>query len=225
MHIPDGFINATTSLGAGLISATGVGFSLRRAAEFIEERQAPLAGLLAAFIFALQMLNFPVAAGTSGHFMGALLAAVLVGPWVAVLIMAVVLGMQSVLFADGGLTALGLNILNLALIAVFGGWLVFLGARKVLPTGRTGVMVASGLAGAASVLAAAAGFVAEYAIGGMGTAPVNAVGVAMLGVHVVIGAVEGVLTALIVGGLLSVRPDLVYGAAGRGRLVAAEAGS
>lgn len=216
MHIPDGFINATTSLGAGLVSVGGLSFALRRAREFMEERRAPLAGLLAAFIFAVQMLNFPVAAGTSGHFMGGLLAAVLVGPWVAVLIMAVVLAMQALLFADGGLTALGLNIFNLALLAPLAGWIVFIGLRKVLPSGRNGVVVASGVAAALSVLAAASGFVIQYALGGTGSAPVATVAGAMAVVHLFIGAGEGVITALAVGAVLAVRPDLVYGAAGSG---------
>lgn len=214
MHIPDGFINATTSLGAGLVSVGGVALALRRAREFMEERRAPLAGLLAAFIFALQMLNFPVAAGTSGHFMGGLLAAVLVGPWVAVLIMAVVLGMQALLFADGGLTALGLNILNLGLIAPLLGWTTFLLVRKVLPGGRTGVIGAAGVAAVVSVVASALGFVAEYALGGTGSAPVGVVAGAMVGVHVLIGLGEAVITALTVSAVLSVRPDLIYGASG-----------
>lgn len=214
MHIPDGFINATTSLGAGLISVGGLSFALRRAKEFMEERRAPLAGLLAAFIFALQMLNFPVAAGTSGHFMGGLLAAVLVGPWVAVLVMAVVLAMQALLFADGGLTALGLNILNLALLAPLAGWIAFVGVRKVLPSGRRSVVFASGVAAALSVLAAASGFVIQYALGGTGSAAVGTVAGAMAAVHLVIGIGEGVITAFAVSALMAVRPDLVYGAAG-----------
>lgn len=214
MHIPDGFINATTSLGAGLISVGGLSFALRRAKEFMEERRAPLAGLLAAFIFALQMLNFPVAAGTSGHFMGGLLAAVLVGPWVAVLVMAVVLAMQALLFADGGLTALGLNVLNLALLAPLAGWVAFVGARKVLPSGRRSVVFASGAAAALSVLAAATGFVIQYALGGTGSAAVGTVAGAMAAVHLVIGIGEGVITAFAVSAVMAVRPDLVYGASG-----------
>lgn len=214
MHIPDGFINATTSLGAGLISVGGLSFALRRAREFMEERRAPLAGVLAAFIFALQMLNFPVAAGTSGHFMGGLLAAVLVGPWVAVLVMAVVLAMQALLFADGGLTALGLNILNLALLGPPAGWIAFVGVRKVLPAGRRSVVFASGVAAALSVLAAASGFVIEYALGGTGSAAAGTVAAAMGAVHLFIGIGEGVITAFAVSAVMAVRPDLVYGASG-----------
>ena len=140
MHIPDGFINATTSVGAGAVAAGGIGVSLRRAAQTLQERQAPLAGLVAAYIFAVQMLNFPVAAGTSGHLLGGVLAAVLVGPWAGAICVAVVLVVQSLLFADGGLTALGLNITNMAVVGVFGGWAVFRLLRRALPATRTSVV-------------------------------------------------------------------------------------
>ena len=164
MHIPDGFINAQTSLATGAVAAGGVGISLRRAAQTLQERQAPLAGLVAAFIFAVQMLNFPVAAGTSGHLLGGVLAAVLVGPWAGCVCVAVVLVVQS-LFADGGLTALGLNITNMAIVGVFGGWAVFVLLRRALPATKTSVMVSSGIAAGISVVLAASAFVLEYAVG------------------------------------------------------------
>ena len=213
MHIPDGFINAPTSLAAGAVAAGGVGVSLRRAAQTLQERQAPLAGLVAAYIFAVQMLNFPVAAGTSGHLLGGVLAAVLVGPWAGCVCVAVVLVVQSLLFADGGLTALGLNITNMAVVGVFGGWAVFRLLRRVLPATRTSVVAASGIAAGVSVVLAASAFVVEYALGGTGGAPVSTVLAAMVGVHTLIGIGEGVITALTVGVVLGVRPDLVYGAA------------
>ncbi|HZA84107.1 MAG TPA: energy-coupling factor ABC transporter permease [Actinomycetes bacterium] len=212
MHIPDGFINATTSVGAGAVAAGGIGVSLRRAAQTLQERQAPLAGLVAAYIFAVQMLNFPVAAGTSGHLLGGVLAAVLVGPWAGAICVAVVLVVQS-LFADGGLTALGLNITNMAVVGVFGGWAVFWLLRRALPATRTSVVAASGIAAGISVVLAAAAFVVEFAIGGTGGAPVGTVLAAMVGVHTLIGIGEGVITALTVGAVLRVRPDLVHGAA------------
>jgi len=211
VHIPDGFINAQTSLAAGAVAAGGVGISLRRAARTLQERQAPLAGLVAAFIFAVQMLNFPVAAGTSGHLLGGVLAAVLVGPWAGCVCVAVVLVVQS-LFADGGLTALGLNITNMAIVGVFGGWAVFVLLRRALPATKTSVMVSSGIAAGISVVLAASAFVLEYAVGGTGNAPVGTVLAAMVGVHTLIGIGEGVITALTVGVVLGVRPDLVYGA-------------
>ena len=212
MHVPDGFINAPTSLAAGAVAAGGVGVSLRRAAQTLQERQAPLAGLVAASIFAVQMLNFPVAAGTSGHLLGGVLAAVLVGPWAGCLCVAVVLVVQSLLIADGGLTALGLNITNMAVVGVFGGWAIFWLLRRALPATRTSVVVSSGIAAGISVVLAAAAFVVEYAIGGAGNAPVGTVLAAMVGVHTLIGIGEGVITALTVGVVLGVRPDLVYGA-------------
>lgn len=210
MHIPDGFIDLPTSLGAGALAAGGLALAARKASAELEERVAPLAGLVSAFVFAAQMLNFPIAAGTSGHLLGGVLAGVLVGPWTGALCVAVVLLVQ-VLFADGGLSALGLNITNMALIGALGGYWLFAVLRRLLPGGR-GVIAAAGLAAAGSVVLAAAGFWAEYALGGTTEVPLATVGAAMIGVHLLIGIGEGVITALTVGTVLAVRPDLVYGA-------------
>jgi cobalt/nickel transport system permease protein len=158
-----------------------------------------------------QMLNFPVAAGTSGHLLGGVLAAVLVGPWAGCICVAVVLVVQS-LYADGGLTALGLNITNMAVVGVFGGWAIFWLLRRALPATKTSVVVSAGIAAGISVVLAAGSFVVEYAIGGAGNAPVGTVFAAMVGVHTLIGIGEGIITALTVGVVLGVRPDLVYGA-------------
>ena len=212
MHIPDGFIDAGTSLAAGVVAVGGLAVCARRSAETLEEKQAPLAGLVAAFVFAVQMLNFPVASGTSGHLLGGVLAAVMVGPWVGALCVAVVLAVQALLFADGGLSALGLNIVNMALVGAIGGYAVFAVVRKVVPASKPGVVVSAGVAAGLSVVLAAGAFVVEYAIGGAGSASVRTVATAMLGVHTLIGIGEGVITALTVGAVLAVRPDLVYGA-------------
>ena len=212
MHIPDGFINGGTSAGAGIVAVGAVGVSLRRAADELDERRAPLAGLVAAFIFAVQMLNFPVASGTSGHLLGGTLAAVLVGPYVAALCLSVVLLVQGLVFADGGLSALGLNIVNMAVIGVGVGYLLFLMLRRLLPPGQRSVVVASAVAAGFSVVAAAIGFSIEYAIGGNGSASAQTVAAAMIGVHTLIGIGEGVITGLTVGAVLAVRPDLVRGA-------------
>ena len=169
MHIPDGFINAPTSLAAGAVAAGGVGVSLKRAAQTLQEKQAPLAGLVAAYIFAVQMLNFPVAAGTSGHLLGGALAAVLVGPWAGALCVSVVLLVQA-LFADGGLSALGLNIINMALITAWGGYASFLLLRRALPATNAAVTVSAGVAAGISVVLASLAFVVEYAVGGNGGA-------------------------------------------------------
>lgn len=212
MHIPDGFINAPTAIGAGAAAVGGIGVSLRKTAQTLSERQAPLAGLVAAYIFAVQMLNFPVAAGTSGHLLGGLLAAVLVGPWAGAICVAVVLLVQALFFADGGLTALGLNNVNMALVAAWGGYAVFALLRRALPRTQAGVVLGAGVAAGVSVVLASLAFVVEYAIGGTGGAPLGTVLAAMGGVHTLIGIGEGIITALTVGLVLRVRPDLVHGA-------------
>jgi cobalt/nickel transport system permease protein len=212
MHIPDGFINAGTSLGAGAVAAGGLGISLRRTADVLEERLAPLAGLVAAFVFAVQMLNFPVAAGTSGHLLGGVLAAVLVGPWAGAVCITVVLAVQALMFADGGLSALGLNVVNMALVGVFGGYVLFLGLRRVLPATKPAVAIASGVAAGLGVVLASLAFSLEYAIGGTGGASIERVVSAMVGVHTLIGIGEGLITAMAVSAVLAVRPDLVHGA-------------
>ncbi|MEW9554428.1 energy-coupling factor ABC transporter permease [Nonomuraea sp. NPDC050783] len=213
MHVPDGFFNAVTSVSAGVVAAAGVAVCLRGARRELDDRTAPMAGLVAAFIFAVQMLNFPVAAGTSGHLLGGALAAILVGPYTGVLCMAVVLLVQGVFFADGGLTALGINITIMGLVTVLVGWAVF---RLVsgLARGRGGVTLAAFLAALISVPAAALVFTLLFWIGGTAPIEVSAVAAAMGGVHLLIGIGEGAITAATVGAVLAVRPDLVYGARG-----------
>ncbi|MFD5567010.1 energy-coupling factor ABC transporter permease [Streptomyces cadmiisoli] len=212
MHVPDGFIDAPTSAVAGVIAVGTVAVSLRGARRELDERTAPLAGLVAAFIFAVQMLNFPVAAGTSGHLLGGALAAILVGPYTGMLCISVVLLMQGILFADGGLTALGVNITDMALVGVPVAYLVFRGLVKLLPRTRRSVTVASFVSALVSVPAAALAFTLLYAIGGTTDVPIGKVAAAMGGVHVLIGIGEAVITALTVGAVIAVRPDLVYGA-------------
>ncbi|MEV6200963.1 energy-coupling factor ABC transporter permease [Streptomyces sp. NPDC051771] len=214
MHVPDGFINAPVSAVAGVAAAAAVAVSLRGARKELDEKVAPLAGLVAAFVFAVQMLNFPVAAGTSGHLLGGALAAILVGPWTGVLCIAVVLLMQGVLFADGGLTALGVNITVMGVVTVVTAHLLFRGLRLVLPRTRGGVTTATFVAALVSVPASAAAFTLIYAIGGTTDVPIGKVLTAMLGVHVLIGIGEAVITAFTVGAVLAVRPDLVHGARG-----------
>ncbi|MFD7994491.1 energy-coupling factor ABC transporter permease [Streptomyces mexicanus] len=214
MHVPDGFIDAPTSAATGVIAAGALAVSLRGARRELDERTAPLAGLVAAFIFAVQMLNFPVAAGTSGHLLGGALAAILVGPYTGVLCVSVVLLMQGILFADGGLTALGVNITDMAIVTTVVSYAVFRGLVKVLPRRRRSVTVASFVAALVSVPAAAVAFTLIYAVGGTTDVPIGKVATAMIGVHVLIGIGEAVITALTVGAVIAVRPDLVYGARG-----------
>ncbi|MFG2341343.1 energy-coupling factor ABC transporter permease [Streptomyces yangpuensis] len=214
MHVPDGFINAPVSVAAGVAAAAAVAVSLRGARRELDERTAPLAGLVAAFIFAVQMLNFPVAAGTSGHLMGGALAAILVGPYTGVLCVSVVLLMQGILFADGGLTALGVNITVMGVVTVVTAHLLFRGLLRVLPSTRRSVTVAGFVAALVSVPAAAAAFTAVYAVGGTTDVPLGKVLTAMVGVHVLIGIGEALITAATVGAVIAVRPDLVHGARG-----------
>jgi cobalt/nickel transport system permease protein len=214
VHIPDGFIDAPTSAAAGVVAAGGLAVCLRRSADALEDKQAPMAGLVAAFIFAVQMLNFPVAGGTSGHLLGGVLAAVLVGPWIGALCVSVVLAVQALMFADGGLSALGLNIVNMALVGAIGGYGMFLLVRRFLPAVRSGVVATSGIAAFLSVVLASAAFSLEYAIGGTGGASVGRVAAAMIGVHIPIGIGEAIITAMTVSTVLAVRPDLVHGAFG-----------
>ncbi|MFE5630821.1 energy-coupling factor ABC transporter permease [Streptomyces sp. NPDC056543] len=214
MHVPDGFINAPVSAVAGVVAAGAVAVSLRGARRELDDRAAPLAGLVAAFIFAVQMLNFPVAAGTSGHLLGGALAAILVGPYTGVLCIAVVLLMQGILFADGGLTALGVNITVMGVVTVLVAYALFRGLVLVLPRSRRSVTVASFVAALVSVPASAAAFTLVYAIGGTTDVPLGKVLTAMVGVHTLIGIGEAAITMLTVGAVVAVRPDLVYGARG-----------
>lgn len=160
------------------------------------------------------MLNFPVAAGTSGHLLGGALAAILVGPFTGVLCVSVVLLMQGILFADGGLTALGVNITDMAIVTTVVAYAVFRGLVKVLPRKRRSITVAAFVSALLSVPAAAAVFTLIYALGGTTDVPITKVATAMIGVHVLIGIGEATITALTVGAVIAVRPDLVYGARG-----------
>ncbi|MGH2752670.1 MAG: energy-coupling factor ABC transporter permease [Actinomycetota bacterium] len=211
MHIPDGFINAGTSAGAAVIAAGGVAVAVRKTSEYLEDKQVPLAGLTAAFVFAVQMLNFPVAAGTSGHLLGGALAAVLVGPWAGALCVTVVLIVQA-FFADGGISALGLNIIDMGLVTALGGYAIFTGLRKLLPDTHTAVVLSSGVAAGISVVLSALAFFAQFALGANIELPLGSVFTAMLGVHLLIGVGEGLITAATIGLVLDVRPDLVHGA-------------
>ena len=212
MHVPDGFLDAPTSVATGVAAAAAVGLALRKARHELDDRTAPMAGLVATFVFAAQMVNFPVGLGTSGHLLGGALAAVLVGPWTGLLAVSVVLVVQALLLADGGITALGTNITLLAIAGVVVGWLVFRGLQKVAPK-RLGLVPVFAATGAlVSVPAAAVVFVGLYAVGGTAPVPLDGLMVAMLGWHTLIGLGEAVITGLVVASVVAVRPDLVYGA-------------
>jgi cobalamin biosynthesis protein CbiM len=211
MHIPDGFIDLKTSAAFAAIGAAGVGVSLKGATRQLSEKSAPLAGLTAVFVFAVQMLNFPVAAGTSGHLLGGVLAAVLVGPYAASLVITVVLIIQAFLFADGGLTALGLSVFNMSLVGVWVGYGIFLLVMKVLPMKKPSVAMAAAIGALISVPAAAVGFVLQYAVGATATYETSDVLTAMVGTHILIGIGEAVITFLTISAVLASRSDLVFG--------------
>lgn len=215
MHVPDGFVDGPTSVAAGVAAGAALALCLRRSGGEDPESRVAMTGLVAAFVFAAQMLNFPVAGGTSGHLLGGLLAAVLVGPWLGALAMAVVVLVQCLLFADGGITALGLNIVNLALVPTWAAYGVFLLARRALPRTRRGVLAAAAVAAGSSVVLASMAFLLEYALGGTSPVGVRTIAGPVLGVHVLIGVGEAVITVLVLGAVLAARPDLVYGATNR----------
>jgi cobalt/nickel transport system permease protein len=215
MHMSDGIVNASTSVLIGVIAVAAVGFSAWRARAELEDRTVPLAGLVAAFIFAVQMVNFPILPGVSGHLLGGALAAILVGPFTGVLCIAIVLVVQSLLFADGGVTALGTNITNMAVIGVAAGygaavalWSLLRRRGREPGTGRLGLVAF--LAAVIGTVCAAMGFVVEYAIGGAASVSLHTVAAYMFGTHVLIGVGEGVITALTVVAVARARPDLVY---------------
>jgi cobalt/nickel transport system permease protein len=207
MHIPDGFLSAEVAAACAVPAAGAVGYGLRRASRELDERRVPLLGVTAAFVFAAQMLNFPVAGGTSGHFLGAALAAILLGPWLACVVMSVVLVTQSLVFADGGVTALGANVLNMGVIGALlvGGLMV--AARAALPRTRGALLAVSAIGAWLAVMAGAAAASVELAVSG--TVPLGTVLPAMLGVHALIGIGEGVITAAAVSAVLASRSDLL----------------
>ena len=212
MHMPDGLINAPVSIGAAVIAAGAITVGLKKSKGTLDSQTAPLAGLVAVFIFAFQMMNFPVAAGTSGHLMGGALASILVGPYVAILVMTVVVSLQALVFADGGLSALGLNLLNMGIVSIVVSALLFAGLMKLLPKTRTSIIGVSATAAFISVLASAGAFVFEYSLGGNATYNIASVLISVMSVHVLIGIGEAVITGLTIGAILATRADLVYGA-------------
>jgi len=206
MHMSDGIINVPVSLMFAAIVVAALGFCGRRAQRELDERTVPLAGLVAAFIFAVQMVNFPILPGVSGHLLGGALAAILVGPYTGALCVSIVLVVQSLLFADGGITALGTNIANMSLLGVAAGYGTAVLAYRF--TARLGP--SAFLAAVVGTVCAAMGFVVEYAIGGAAPVALTAVAGYMFGTHLLIGIGEGVITALTVAAVARARPDLVY---------------
>ena len=209
MHMSDGLVNVPTALGAALLAVLVLALAVSRARADLDDRTAPMAGLVTAFVFAVQMVNFPILPGASGHLLGGALVAILVGPWVGALCMAIVLVVQALLFADGGLTALGTNVVNMAVVGVFAGWLVARALRRFARRSRTGLLAVSFAAAFANTVVAALAFAVEYAVGGAGGASPGTVFALMGGLHALVGIGEGLITAATVGAVAATRPDLV----------------
>ncbi|WP_016951313.1 energy-coupling factor ABC transporter permease [Anabaena sp. PCC 7108] len=210
MHIPDGFISAPVAGATSLASAAALFIAFGRSQEGLGIRRAPILGLTTAFIFAAQMINFPVAGGTSGHLLGGTLAAIILGcPWAGMLCIATVLIIQAVLFADGGITALGANILNMAVVGVWTGWILTQTLQRLFGGSKARLPLAAGIAAGVSVVVAAIACAIELALSG--TAPVNIVLPTMTGVHILIGIGEGLITGGVLTYLATARPDLLPG--------------
>ncbi len=207
MHIPDGFLSVAVSLGLWAVSAAVVAYALKRANQELGERQVPLMGVLAAAIFAGQMLNFTVAGGTSGHLMGAALATILLGPWPAILVMTTVVGVQALIFQDGGLLVLGANIFNMGIVGVAVSYFVYRTARRMLGATRPAVFASGFLAAWCSIELAALSVALQLALSGV--SPANVAIPTMGAIHALIGIGEGLITVGALGLLFATRPDLL----------------
>jgi len=210
MHVPDGFMNVTMSAATGVISFGTLWAYIRSAKDLIADKFIALTGMMSALIFVLQMINFPIAAGTSGHLLGGTLAVIVLGPRLGLICLSVVVIIQSLLFADGGLSALGVNVLNMAIVTSATSWFIVKYWIKFIGKNKTSIVSVSVLAGILSVVFSSIAFTIQYAIGGTISIPVGTVLLAMVTTHFIIGFGEGIITALIVTLLIRVRPDLIY---------------
>jgi cobalt/nickel transport system permease protein len=204
MHIPDGFLSLTTSLFFWVVTIVMVGLAITKTNKTLGEKQVPLMGIMAAFIFAAQMLNFPIAGGTSGHFLGGALAAIVLGPWAGILVMTAVIAVQGLLFQDGGLLVMGANIFNMGIITAVIGFGIY---RTVINRSKgTRLAVAGGAAWLATMTAA---LMASLQLWISGTSRLQIVIPAMLGVHALIGIGEGLITVAALAFIEQTRPDLL----------------
>ena len=210
MHVPDGFMNVTMSAATGVISFGTLWAYIRSAKDLIADKFIALTGMMSALIFVLQMINFPVAAGTSGHLLGGALAVIVLGPRLGLICLSVVVIIQSLLFADGGLSALGVNVLNMAIVTSATSWFIVKYWVRFIGKNRTSIISVSVIAGILSVVFSSIAFTIQYAIGGTISIPVGTVLIAMVTTHLIIGLGEGIITALIITLLMRVRPDLIY---------------
>lgn len=204
LHIPDGFLSLVISMICWAITALTLSIAISRTNKSLGEKQVPLMGIMAAFIFAAQMINFPVAGGTSGHLLGGALAAIVLGPWAAMLVMTAVIAVQALLFQDGGLLVMGANILNMGLLTAAVGYGLY---RPVVKSSRITKLIVAGGAAWLSVIAGALATSLQLWLSG--TSNLQAVVLAMLGVHALIGVGEALITVAALSFILRTRPDLL----------------
>ena len=204
LHIPDGFLNVAVSIICWVITVITLGVAISKTNKSLGERQVPLMGVMAAFIFAAQMINYPVLGGTSGHLLGGALAAITLGPWAGVLVMTAVITVQGLLFQDGGLLAMGANILNMGLLTAGVGYGLY---RSVLGKSRKTQLVVAGIAAWLSVMAGALATSLQLWLSG--TSDLRLVIPAMLSVHALIGLGEAAVTVAALGFIFRTRPDLL----------------
>jgi cobalt/nickel transport system permease protein len=216
MHIPDGFLSNGINASTFVISAGACAYAVKKVNQNFGEREVPLMGVTAAFIFAAQMINFPVAGGTSGHFLGAVFSSVLLGPWASLLIMATVLIVQCLGFADGGLTALGSNVFNMGVVGALGGYAIFYILYALLKRSRKGFFAALAISTWLSIVMGASAAAIELAISG--TSPLRVALPAMTGIHAIIGIGEAIITITAISLILKTRPDLVASYSKKGSL-------
>ncbi len=207
MHVPDGFLSVAVSLVLWAVSAIVVGIALVRVNKDLGERQVPMMGVLAAAIFAGQMLNFAVAGGTSGHLMGAAIATILLGPWAAILVMTTVVGVQALIFQDGGLLALGANLFNMGIVGVAVSYMAYRTVYKLSGGQKWGIFAGGFLAAWLSIEVAALAVALQLAASG--TSPANIAVPAMAGIHALIGIGEGLITLGALSFIYATRRDLV----------------
>lgn len=206
LHIPDGFISAPISIAGLVVAALVLALAVRNTDRTLDERAVPLMGIMAAFIFAAQMMNFPVAGGTSGHLLGGALAAILLGPWAAIIVMTAVVGLQALLFQDGGILVLGVNVLNMGMLTAFSGYFVYRAITSISRSEGTRFVAAFAAAWVSVQIAALATTLQLVA---SDTSTLGVALPAMMGVHALIGVGEGLITAATLGFIRSTRPDLL----------------
>lgn len=209
MHIPDGYLSGEAAAAGAVVAAGSLAVCVRKAREQTRERDLPVAGMIAAFFVVADTPIFPVTVGTDGHLLGGTLAVALLGPWLGAITMTVVTVIEALALGDGGISTLGLNVIDLALIPAFVGYPLILGLRRLLPNSLRGLSLDCGIAALITIVVASCVFTFDYAIAAVVHVDLQTIAGDVIGTYALIGVIEGVMTALIVAALLRTRPDLV----------------